>query len=535
MKNDLGAYKLKSEAEDSLHIEHPSGKKFTFEKGKMSPKALALVKKMCSGGQAMADGGVVDTDLSDMEESAGEPQIAQPQSNYAQTHIPIAQQLMNQFAQNTANTPPNPYVPQMQSPQEAPQTSSQAPQTSSPPNLQTVPQSTNTPNPFAENADAQTKILQEQMKNQQQYLQSIGASGGQASQASADLLKQMQAMKTPEQLFQDNQAKDAELLQNVMSKRIDPDRYIHSMSTGSKIAASIAMIIGGIGGGSTGRNSGVDALNQSINNDIEAQKNDQTNANNLYQMNHQALKDHTQATLTTQNQMLTIAQAKIAAAAANSQNAANRLNAQQGLSQIQQQINQNNMTKSLFQHAQQNNGAPGGMGVDPGMVVNRFIQDPAQKAAAMKEIESAQKAEEVRSIYNQNFKNLEGSVLGGKFSPENRKQAVTALAAKLNQNLGIRQDQAKETAEGMLPGGGWSGMESEETLNNKFRNGHSLIDSMRPSGSTMASVGLPLSMFSSTATPAQRLNPTQQRIYNAAIANPQDPASAVALKKLGVR
>src|ERR1019366_7713788 len=50
-------FKLISEAEDSYHIAHNNGRKFTVDKKGLSPKAHDAIKTMCNGG--MADGGSV--------------------------------------------------------------------------------------------------------------------------------------------------------------------------------------------------------------------------------------------------------------------------------------------------------------------------------------------------------------------------------------------------------------------------------------------------------------------------------------------
>ena len=49
----------------------------------------------------------------------------------------------------------------------------------------------------------------------------------------------------------------------------------------------------------------IDAVNMGINRDIDAQKNSQERAGNLWKMNRQALGDDLSADLATKNQMLT--------------------------------------------------------------------------------------------------------------------------------------------------------------------------------------------------------------------------------------
>jgi hypothetical protein len=71
----------------------------------------------------------------------------------------------------------------------------------------------------------------------------------------------------------EKQVKLEQAVANLESTRINPDRYWQNKSTGDKIIASIAMVIGGIGAGLTGkRNTAVDIISKAINADIDAQK-----------------------------------------------------------------------------------------------------------------------------------------------------------------------------------------------------------------------------------------------------------------------
>lgn len=64
------------------------------------------------------------------------------------------------------------------------------------------------------------------------------------------------------------------MAKQLAAKEIDPERYWNSKSTGGKILATIGLALGSLGGGLTksGQNIPLQMLNQSITNDIDAQK-----------------------------------------------------------------------------------------------------------------------------------------------------------------------------------------------------------------------------------------------------------------------
>lgn len=72
---------------------------------------------------------------------------------------------------------------------------------------------------------------------------------------------------------------------DLKANKIDPNRYWGSLDTRHKITTTIGIILGGIGGGRTGTNAGLDAFNNQVKNDIEAQKADLGKKENLLSTN----------------------------------------------------------------------------------------------------------------------------------------------------------------------------------------------------------------------------------------------------------
>lgn len=87
-------------------------------------------------------------------------------------------------------------------------------------------------------------------------------------------------------------AQNTQLFNDVASSKIDPNHFWNSKTTGGKIMATIGVILGGIGGGASGTpNQALATLQNHIQEDIDAQKNDQSNKMNLYKMGLERYRD----------------------------------------------------------------------------------------------------------------------------------------------------------------------------------------------------------------------------------------------------
>lgn len=118
-------------------------------------------------------------------------------------------------------------------------------------------------------------------------------------------------------------------------EKIDPNRVWNNMSTGNKILATIGIILGGAGGGASGRNMALDVLDGAIDRDIKAQQANIDKKNSLYQINLARYKDATSAQQATYLQLNALTQGKIAALAARSQSELAKVNAQQMIAELE--------------------------------------------------------------------------------------------------------------------------------------------------------------------------------------------------------
>lgn len=144
--------------------------------------------------------------------------------------------------------------------------------------------------------------LQEQKAAQLEQAKALGTQG----QTESALLSQYAAararvpsIEAATALFnQSNQV----LEKAYQDKTVDPNKYWNDHS---KVAAGIGMIFSGLGNGlnKMAGNGAYEAMQAGINRDVEAQKNSQDKAMNLWKMNRDTFGSNVAATLATQNQL----------------------------------------------------------------------------------------------------------------------------------------------------------------------------------------------------------------------------------------
>lgn len=124
------------------------------------------------------------------------------------------------------------------------------------------------------------------------------ASQGIQSKYDEGLKQQQDLMAQTKVHFDANNLQDQQLMNAYMSKQIDPNHVINSMSTGSKVMTSLGLLFSGIGSGLTGqKNLALEMINNSIARDLEAQKSNLSQAYNAYQMHREGTKDQFSADL----------------------------------------------------------------------------------------------------------------------------------------------------------------------------------------------------------------------------------------------
>lgn len=307
---NLSDFHLLKEDDSSYQIKHPNGKSLTIGKNGLSERAHKMVKEMCKGGM-YADGGEVTE--------------AQPE---VQQDVPIQQPMSSQATPEQMQSIPDQSQPQM-----------------TPASVPVVnPEITSNagPAPMSQAAPDQTKALinspfEAEKKAELEKAQAIQQQSAQESKALDDVNAKIAGMPTQQDVIAKNNEKDQALFKAYQDQKIDPLRYIHNMSTGSKIAAGIAMVLGGAGAGVSGQpNLSYNMVQKAVENDIEAQRSEQGKALNLWKLNREQLGSDLQANLATQNQMYTGLKYQLQKAAVQAQSPLAKANADQAIAVINQ-------------------------------------------------------------------------------------------------------------------------------------------------------------------------------------------------------
>ena len=330
---NLPDFSLLKEDQDNYTVGHPKGKSISVPKKGLSSKAQELIGKLKKH-QGFADGGDV--------EAPEAPQDQTPQADFDPANLPNSSS-MSQMAPDQAQPEAMPQAPgpmisgnaEIAATPEAPQMPMSAPSAIAP-NLQ---------GPLNEAKSNLESSLAQQQQISQKEAKDIG-------EASEDL----QQLPTANEINEAGKAQDAAFQKHFSDlPPIDQNRVWNNKSVPAKIAASIGLVLSGIGSGLTGQsNMAMDMIHKQIQNDIESQKNEQGKAMNLWQMNRQAMGNDQLANMRTENQLLSAVKVKSMQAAAQMQSPLAQQRMTPVILGIEQQMAQNNWMMSRLQ------GAPSG-------------------------------------------------------------------------------------------------------------------------------------------------------------------------------
>lgn len=214
-----------------------------------------------------------------------------------------------------------------------------------------------------------------------------------AAQYQKNMAQEQKAFDLNQQAMAKHQAQYDEMWKEVAAGKIDPQRYMHSKSTGSKIAAAIGIMLSGIGSGLTGQpNMAMQVLNKNIENDIESQKANLGIKQSLLSHNLQAQGNLMSAMNVTRLQMSAMAEGKLHLIAAQTGNPIIAARAQQHAAQIQQsliplrtQVAGNEVTMQIRKDVQQRLAGQGHPGVAPVDMQDLARAGYVDKATAEKE------------------------------------------------------------------------------------------------------------------------------------------------------
>ncbi len=210
----------------------------------------------------------------------------------------------------------------------------------------------------------------------------------------AALAEQQQAniQKTHNEFIQDSHAVLQDfnhLVDDAKNDRIDPNRFWNNKSDLGKVSSAIGLILGGMGRGLTGKdNPAMQFMNSQIDRDVDAQKSNMANRNNIMhalQQQYGNIKDASNMTRAFYAEMYS---SKLEEAAAKTSDPMAKARAQQAIGQIQMQygpiVQETMLRQALMQGAAKGN-------IAPEKLVSHLVPKEHQEAV-YKELERAQNA-----------------------------------------------------------------------------------------------------------------------------------------------
>lgn len=190
----------------------------------------------------------------------------------------------------------------------------------------------------------QTNALMKGIGQQKAGLQQEAAATGALGEEQAKQLEaQNQQIQARQVSFEQATAKLNEhrqaLLQDLQENKINPNQYYDSLSTGGKVSTLVGLVLGGIGGGMTGKggNMALDTFNNMVNRDLEAQKSNLDKKKGLLAANLQEMGNLRDAETFSRIQMNDAFANQLKASAAKAQGPIAQARALQMAGQIDQQ------------------------------------------------------------------------------------------------------------------------------------------------------------------------------------------------------
>ena len=500
---NLSDFTLLKEDDNSYTVGHPQGKSITVTKRGLSDKAQTLISKLKKtqnfddGGSAQPADPTPDPTANIEPEIYTTPDTAQPQPEQAPNPVDPSQV-------PSSGSPDMPGSGQ-------PGNQAQSAQPAQPPNQAPAMPDLNAP------LIAEQKALQGGVAAQQAQGLANAAEIRDFQNRVADETAAFQKRK---QAYDDQ---DAALTNAVMNKKIDPNRYWNNKSTGSKISAGIAMILGGMGAAKTGgANPATQFIQDAIHRDIEAQKNDQSQSMNLWKMNREKFATDQEAHLATVNQMLAGLKANMMLTASQYQGAQATANAAPTLAAIGNEMAQNNYKKAFL--GQMNSGQMST--VDPARAVPIFVPPDHQKQAltevgqgtAAVENEKNllalydQAAKDTRPATGMSLKSVANAIPG--YHPQSIRGLTSGIDPLIYDNEGRVNEREQNDLRGLFPKFG----DSDETVAKNREAFQSFINHKKQTP-TLNAFGINLNNFKATrGAPANQQPPIRGRTADGRIA-----------------
>lgn len=315
MKFDIRKFKKISSDQHSTVLESDKGHKITVAHKALEPELRKHLSKMPIH---MKEGGLVEEDFLSVKPMTANASV-----------MPSEEEEIVAMSKAAPEMPSQPMGMDAQAPLEMPKGS-----TPENPLPSSAIENVNTtqiadPNKPAQDPLGYSQYEQNLMKGygeQQQGLQMESqAKQFQAKEEQAALQKHQDVMlelkSNYDKKFQTLEQNRQQLMNDIQSSKIDPNRLYSNMSTGQKFELGIGLILGGMGAGLTGgENPVLKSLQNQIDRDVDAQRSELGKKQNLLSANMQEFGNLKDAMEMTKSQQLDVLSSKMKMAAAKAMN-----------------------------------------------------------------------------------------------------------------------------------------------------------------------------------------------------------------------
>jgi len=293
-------YHVTAEHEDHFVVRRGS-KEFKVAKNGLSRDHISKIQRMADGGE------VEDTTEAPPENTQTVPSTEAFPENFPTSPIPPTPQ--DQLAPQSMGLAAQSMVPQP-TPDAAVQTDQGQPSANKPPDTT-----------FADPMESYKKAYTLEHQG------NVAALQGNQIQAQNDLQAANNLIEGQQNSYQEYQNRVAPIMQNLdrvtqqaANQKLDYGRVWSNMSTGNKILAGISIMLGGIGQGllKSNHNAALDVINQAIDRDVQQQKAQMDQKNNLYRMYQSQVHNEQEAEQLTKAHLTSVFQGQLARAAAMS-------------------------------------------------------------------------------------------------------------------------------------------------------------------------------------------------------------------------
>lgn len=258
----------------------------------------------------------------------------------------------------------------------------------------------------------------------------------------ADYLKT--AQDSQQQLMNEN----AQLSKDVANGHIDPNHFVNNQSTAGKISTTLGILFSGLGAGAHGTNMAVNILQDHINKDIDAQKADLGNKQNLLTQNFHRLGNLQAATAATQAQNYAMLQGQIMKQAYQDGSAGALAQAKMATDSLQMKMAPLTMQLSQYQAQRQ---LMSRNDIDP-MTKAMMLGGPSTPMGKMymQQAQQQQQTQKTMADFDQAAKDKGTLKYLLRDSPAQKALAVDAMGP-LHKNIGLRGESLEHASTAYTP------------------------------------------------------------------------------------